>query len=78
MRILVAEDGKGVRRRLEKVLAQWGFEVEPFTDGKSAWERVETYITRFSEVGFSHSICPDCCQEHVKPMLEQRKKGGES
>lgn len=38
------------------------------------WEQVESYITRFSNVEFSHSICPDCYQKHVEPMLE-RKKG---
>jgi DNA-binding response OmpR family regulator len=40
MRILVAEDEKVTRLRLEKVLMQWGFEVEPFADGGSAWNRL--------------------------------------
>jgi len=29
-----------------------------------AWERIETYIERHSEVRFSHSLCPDCLAEH--------------
>jgi DNA-binding response OmpR family regulator len=37
------------------------------------WEQVESYITRFSNVEFSHSICPDCYQKHVEPMLECQK-----
>ncbi len=42
------------------------------------WEQVETYITRFSDVEFSHSICPSCYEKHVKPMLEQGETGGGS
>ncbi len=40
MRILIAEDDKVTRMRLEKVLGQWGFEVESFADGASAWARL--------------------------------------
>jgi len=42
------------------------------------WEKVETYITRHADVEFSHSICPSCYEQHVQPMLDQRKKGGSS
>lgn len=40
------------------------------------WEKVDTYISRHSEVAFSHSICPLCYQEHVTPMLDHEKEGG--
>jgi len=26
----------------------------------NTWEHMETYITKRSEVRFSHSVCPDC------------------
>jgi len=42
------------------------------------WEKVETYITRHADVEFSHSICPTCYEQHVQPMLAERKKGGVS
>jgi len=42
------------------------------------WEKVETYISRHADVEFSHSICPTCYEQHVQPMLDQRKKGGSS
>ena len=42
------------------------------------WERVETYISRNADVEFSHSICPTCYEQHVQPMLRQRKKGSSS
>lgn len=40
MRILIAEDEKVTRLRLEKTLSSWGFEVEAFCDGQAAWERL--------------------------------------
>lgn len=40
-------------------------------DDKNYWEQVESYITRFTEARFSHSICPDCFEKHVKPQLAE-------
>ena len=40
MRILIAEDEKSTRMRLEKMLSGWGFEVEAVADGQAAWERI--------------------------------------
>ena len=34
------------------------------------WQQVEKYISAHSEVEFSHSICPKCYEEVVKPELE--------
>ncbi|MDK2858157.1 MAG: hypothetical protein PWQ29_167 [Verrucomicrobiota bacterium] len=38
------------------------------------WEQVETYITRHADVEFSHSICPECYEKHVRPMLGPEEK----
>jgi DNA-binding response OmpR family regulator len=35
------------------------------------WEQVEAYITSHSEAEFSHTICPTCFQEKVRPEMEQ-------
>lgn len=35
------------------------------------WEEVEEYIFKHSNADFSHSICPDCYDKHVKPELEK-------
>ncbi|MGE4488632.1 MAG: PleD family two-component system response regulator [Kiritimatiellales bacterium] len=40
MRILIAEDEKVSRMRLEKTLSQWGFEVEAYANGQAAWNRL--------------------------------------
>lgn len=40
MKILIAEDDKVTRLRLEKTLGRWGFDVEAYPDGKAAWARL--------------------------------------
>jgi DNA-binding NtrC family response regulator len=32
-------------------------------DDKGYWTRIESYISRHSEVKFSHGICPDCAKK---------------
>jgi DNA-binding response OmpR family regulator len=38
-------------------------------DDKNYWERVDDYVTKHSEAQFSHSICPQCYEEIVKPEM---------
>lgn len=40
-------------------------------DDKNYWQQVETYIAQFTDARFSHSICPDCFEKHVKPQLKE-------
>ena len=39
-------------------------------DDQNYWQQVESYITVHSGVQFSHSYCPDCYEQHVKPQLD--------
>jgi len=41
MRVLIAEDDPVSRRVLETFLRRWGYEVESFHEGASAWERLQ-------------------------------------
>ncbi|MFH2123366.1 MAG: response regulator, partial [Pseudomonadota bacterium] len=34
------------------------------------WERVDTYITRHTEVDFSHGICPSCLKKNFPDQYE--------
>lgn len=34
------------------------------------WQQVESYIAQHSEVAFSHGICPECYERHIKPITE--------
>lgn len=40
-------------------------------DDQNYWQQVETYIAQFTDARFSHSICPDCFEKHVKPQLKE-------
>ncbi|MDD2332108.1 MAG: response regulator [Candidatus Cloacimonetes bacterium] len=40
---------------------------------KDYWEEVEVYISEHTDTLFSHSICPDCYQKHIKPQLDELK-----
>ena len=40
-------------------------------DDKDYWQSVEGYISQHTNTQFSHSICPECFEKHVKPELEQ-------
>ena len=46
-------------------------------DDRDIWERIEEYIAQHSEANFTHSICPGCYEERVKPMLSELKKDAE-
>ena len=35
------------------------------------WQQVEAYITSHSEAEFSHTICPKCYDENIRPELDR-------
>ena len=49
-------------------------------DDREYWQQVEVYIESHSEARFSHGVCPDCYEEHLKPQIEalmqQKKQAG--
>ena len=38
-------------------------------DDKNYWQQVDSYISKHSEVEFSHGICPDCYDRLVEPQM---------
>jgi CheY-like chemotaxis protein len=40
-------------------------------DDKDYWQSVEAYISRHTDTRFSHGICPECFEQHVRPDLEK-------
>jgi sigma-B regulation protein RsbU (phosphoserine phosphatase) len=40
-------------------------------DDQNYWQQVEAYVGEHSHAKFSHSICPDCYEEIVKPQMIQ-------
>lgn len=39
--------------------------------GDDYWQQVESYIASKSDAEFSHGICPDCYDKHLKDELER-------
>ncbi len=43
-------------------------------DDQGGWEQIEQYISKHSEVKFSHGICPDCMQALYGDVMSKYKK----
>jgi len=44
-------------------------------DDQGYWSQLELYVSRHSEVDFSHGICPDCATELFPEFLPRRDSG---
>ncbi len=44
-------------------------------DDNNYWQQVETYLSNRTGTSFSHSVCPTCYTNKVKPELDKMKKG---
>ena len=40
-------------------------------DHQGAWHNLEIYITEHTASVFSHGICPECYEAHLRPQLDQ-------
>lgn len=40
-------------------------------DEADRWTMMEEYVMRHSAASFSHSVCPECYKEHVRPQLDR-------
>lgn len=40
-------------------------------DDQNYWQKVESYLSQHSAAQISHSVCPDCYADFVKPELEK-------
>jgi phosphoserine phosphatase RsbU/P len=38
-------------------------------DDQNYWQQVEAYVGKHSEAKFSHSICPQCYEDIIKPQM---------
>ena len=45
-------------------------------DDSGYWTQVEHYISKHSDIDFSHSICPDCMKKLYPKVYEKMKKNG--
>ena len=57
-------------RSLEKILSVCSYCKKVRVENK-AWQELDKYIGDHSDTQFSHSICPTCYEEIVKPEMEE-------
>lgn len=60
-------------RTLEKLLPICSY-CKKIRSDANFWEEVEVYISDHTDTMFSHSICPDCYETHIKPQLEALRR----
>ncbi|MBP1654963.1 MAG: response regulator, partial [Bacteroidetes bacterium] len=44
--------------------------------GEEQWQPVEGYLMRKTEAQFSHGVCPECFEKHLRPQLNAVQNGG--
>lgn len=78
VRLRVAERILGLQaevKQLEGLLPICSY-CKRIRDEHDAWTRLEAYITSRTDATFTHGICPECRDTHVKPELDRLKRGG--
>lgn len=64
-RVEEAEKALAQVRRLEGLLPICSY-CKRIRNEQDYWERVDNYISQHANVRFSHNICPECYEKHVK------------
>jgi CheY-like chemotaxis protein len=44
-------------------------------DDSNYWQAVESYIAHYTGSSFSHGICPECFEKHVRMLPSERRSG---
>lgn len=74
-RLRVAERLLGLQRQVKQLegLLPICTYCKKIRDEGEQWSQVEEYVSRRTEAQFSHGICPDCYERHLKPQLEDMR-----
>jgi phosphoserine phosphatase RsbU/P len=71
-RLRVADRILGLQRevqQLEGLLPICSY-CKKIRDEEDAWSQVEDYVSRRTQATFSHGICPECYERHLRPQLD--------
>jgi phosphoserine phosphatase RsbU/P len=70
-RLRVADRILGLREELlalEGLLSVCSY-CKRMRDGDGGWSSLERYVEQHSTAEFSHGVCPECYEKHLKPQL---------
>lgn len=76
-RVRDLEDALTQVKQLKGLLPICGY-CKSIRDDTDYWQQIDQYIARHTEVNFSHGICPDCFDKHLKPDLEKLRLASEA
>ncbi len=71
-RLRVAERVLGLHRavlQLEGLLPICSY-CKRIRDEAERWAQVDEYVSRHTDAQFTHGICPDCYEHHLRPQLD--------
>ncbi len=60
-------------RRLESLIPICCYCKKVRNDG-DLWEQIEQYVNERTGADFTHSVCPQCLEKHVRPQMESYKR----
>jgi len=72
-RLKVAERNLGLREELmtlEGLLSMCSY-CKRIRDTDGAWTSLERYVEKRSSARFSHGVCEDCYEKHLKPQIDR-------
>jgi len=69
-RVAELEEALAKVRQLEGMLPICAY-CKMVRDDQNYWHQVEAYIGERSTAQFSHGVCPDCYDKHLKPHLDE-------
>lgn len=69
-RVRELDEALGKVRHLQGLLPICSY-CKKVRNDQNYWEQVEAYFTNHGDVRFSHGICPNCFEIHVKPELDR-------
>ena len=75
-RLRVAERILGLRKELDQLASLLPIcaYCKNIQDERAQWISIEKYVTQRTDADLTHTICPSCYEQEVKPEMEEWKK----
>ncbi len=79
LQVALAERVKMLEEALSKIKTLHGLlpicsYCKKIRNDQDYWQQIETYVADHSQAEFTHGICPDCVEKHIKGQIEGIRK----